>query len=91
MSKTVVEEEVSAERELLEDLIRAMVDEPDEVRIEGQETDRMAVFDVHVANNDVGKVLGKKGGHAIALRTIFEAIYSRLGKRLHLQVVDPRR
>ncbi len=72
-------------------LIELLVDSPEKVRIDSTITEHSAVFDIHVSDEDVGKVLGKKGVHAHALRTLFGAIYGKLGKRLHLQVVDPRR
>ena len=77
--------------ELLEQAVRHMVDLPDEVRIESHVTDHTATFDINVADSDVGKVLGTSGAHAKALRVVFGAIYGKYGKRLHLQVVDPRR
>jgi hypothetical protein len=81
----------SQEEILLRSLVKLLVDEPDGVKIDTTVTGHSAVFDIHVSDADVGKVLGKKGVHAHALRTIFGAIYGKLGKRLHLQVVDPRR
>lgn len=77
--------------DLLNQVVRQMVDLPDEVRIEGHESAHFAAFDIHVADSDVGKVLGKKGAHARALRLLFGAIYGKHGKRLHLQVIDPNR
>jgi hypothetical protein len=83
-------EETNEEKALLA-LIEMLVDAPSDVRVDATITNHSAVFDIHVADADVGKVLGKKGAHAHALRTLFSAIYGKIGKRLHLQVVDPRR
>jgi len=77
--------------ELLNQVVRQMVDLPELVRIEGHESDHTASYDIHVADSDVGKVLGRKGSHAHALRLVFGAIYGKHGKRLNLQVVDPTR
>jgi predicted RNA-binding protein YlqC (UPF0109 family) len=77
--------------ELLETTVREMCDYPDQVDISAHVTAHSAVFDIRVADADVGKVLGRKGSHAKALRAIFGAIYGKYGKRLHLQVIDPRR
>jgi predicted RNA-binding protein YlqC (UPF0109 family) len=84
-------EEHTSEEKALRAIIEMLVDVPGDVRLEATVTNHSAVFDIHVADADVGKVLGKKGVHAHALRTLFGAIYGKLGKRLHLQVVDPRR
>lgn len=85
-----IEEHNNEEKALLS-ILEMLVDSPEQVRLESTVTKHSAVFDIHVADADVGKVLGKKGVHAHALRTLFGAIYGKLGKRLHLQVVDPRR
>lgn len=76
--------------QLLESLIHMMVDRPQDVRIERHIGEATATFEIYVHDSDVGKVLGKKGFHTKALRTLFTAIYGKLGKRLHLTVIDPR-
>ena len=76
-------------KELLHKLILSLVDEKDKVDISCTITKHTAVYDIKVASKDVGKVLGKKGVYADALRTLFGAIYGRNGKKLHLQVLDP--
>ena len=79
------------EGKLIRDIIDLLVDKKDEVEISATVTAHTAVFDIKVADGDVGKVLGRKGNHADALRTIFGAIFGKSGKKLHLQVVDPRK
>jgi hypothetical protein len=76
---------------LLKQLVCQLTDRPEEVRIDTAITEHSAVFDIHVAATDVGKVLGRGGAHAQALRTLFNAIYGKYDKRLLLQVIDPRR
>ena len=78
-------------KSLLQELIYHLVDYPDQVNIFSNETAHTATFDIEVAEDDVGKVLGRRGSHAEALRVVFGAIYGKLGKRVHLQVIDPRR
>lgn len=79
------------EEKLIKQIILSLVDEKDKVKVSATVTAHTAVFDIKVANKDVGKVLGKKGVYADALRTIFGAIYGRAGKKLHLQVyVEPK-
>ena len=77
--------------QLLEAMVKELADHPEQVRIESHIGESTATFDIHVALSDVGKVLGRQGSHAMALRTLFNAVYGKRGKRLHLQVVDPQR
>jgi uncharacterized protein len=59
--------------QLLEYLARQLVDEPDEVRVETVERDDAVVLQLHVAPDDVGKVIGRQGRMARALRTVVRA------------------
>jgi predicted RNA-binding protein YlqC (UPF0109 family) len=59
--------------QLLESLARQLVDEPDEVRVETVERDDALVLQLHVAPDDVGKVIGRQGRMARALRTVVRA------------------
>lgn len=77
--------------ELLVGILRSLVDDPDDVRIDTHLTHHTAMFEVHVAGKDMGKVLGRGGEYADALRLLFNAIYTKHRKRLVLSVVDPRR
>lgn len=77
---------ISHEEKLIKDIILCLVTEPDEVMIKSTITPHTAVYDIQVANKDVGKVLGKRGVYADALRTLFGAIYGKSGRKLHLQV-----
>ena len=76
---------------LLELMIKQLCDDPHQVRVESHITKRKAVFDVYVSERDFPKVVGAGASYAYAMRTLFGAIFRRLGKRLHLLVVDPRR
>lgn len=77
--------------ELLAGIIRSLVDDPNDVRIDVHQTNHTAVFEVHVEGKDVGKVLGRGGEYADALRLLFSAIYTKHRMRLVLSVIDPRR
>lgn len=77
--------------DLLEAIIKQMCDDPDQVRIDSNITEQRAAFDVYVSKRDFSKVIGSGGNYAYCLRTVFGAIYGRLGKKLHLMVVNPRR
>ncbi len=59
--------------QLLEYLARQLVDEPDEVQVERVERDDAVVLQLHVAPDDVGKVIGRHGRMARALRTVIRA------------------
>ena len=74
--------------ELLEDLARRLVDEPDAVRVEQVEDDDVLVLRLHVAEADRGKVIGRQGRIARALRTIVRAGSARERRRVQLEIVD---
>lgn len=75
-------------KELLEFLARSLVDNPDEVRVEETETDDMVVLRLSVAKEDVGKVIGKQGRIARALRTVIKASAVKDGKQATVEIVD---
>jgi uncharacterized protein len=74
--------------ELLEFLARRLVDEPDAVRVEQVEEDDTLVLRLHVAQDDIGKVIGRQGRIARALRTIVRAGSIREHRRIQLEIVD---
>jgi predicted RNA-binding protein YlqC (UPF0109 family) len=74
--------------ELLEDLARRLVDEPDAVRVEQVDEEGALVLRLHVAEADRGKVIGRQGRIARALRTIVRAGAAREGRRVQLEIVD---
>ena len=74
--------------ELLDYLARALVDEPDAVRVEQVEEEGALVLRLHVAPDDVGKVIGRQGRIARALRTIVRAGAVRERRRVMLEIVD---
>jgi predicted RNA-binding protein YlqC (UPF0109 family) len=74
--------------ELLEFLARRLVDEPDAVRVESVERDGGIVLQLHVAPDDVGKVIGRQGRIARALRTVVRAGAARTRERVHLEIVE---
>jgi uncharacterized protein len=74
--------------ELLAELARRLVDEPDAVRVEQVEgDDGSLVLRLHVAEGDVGKVIGRQGRIARALRTVVRAGGPYAGRRLQLEIV----
>ena len=75
-------------RELLDYLARRLVDEPDAVSVGEVEDDGVLVLRLHVAPDDVGKVIGRQGRIARALRTLVRAGGAHEGRRLVLEIVD---
>ena len=75
--------------ELIAELARRLVDDPDAVRVEQYEDDDgTLVYELIVAEDDVGKVIGRQGRLARALRTIVRAGGTASGRRLALEIVD---
>jgi predicted RNA-binding protein YlqC (UPF0109 family) len=74
--------------ELLEFLARRLVDEPDAVRVEEVDEDDTLVLRLHVAADDLGKVIGRQGRIARALRTVVRAGSARERRRVQLEIVE---
>ncbi len=73
--------------ELLAYLARQLVDHPDQVRVETTRSESgELVLELHVAPDDVGKVIGKQGRIARALRTVVKASAVRTGGRVHVEI-----
>ena len=74
--------------EVLEYLVRTLVDEPDQVKVEGfEEDDGTIVLEVHVAEDDAGKVIGRGGRTVAALRSVMKACSVKHGGRVLVDVV----
>lgn len=74
--------------ELLAYLARQLVDEPDAVRVETEEREDTTVLFLHVAPDDIGKVIGRAGRIVRALRTIMRAAGARADTRVVLEIVE---
>ena len=76
-------------KELLESMVRELVDSPDDVEItEEEEDDRTVIFKLKVAEDDLGKVIGKKGRTANALRVLMRAASAKRGKSSIVKILD---
>jgi predicted RNA-binding protein YlqC (UPF0109 family) len=75
--------------ELLAYLARELVEDPGAVRVEEEERDGALVLVLHVAPDDVGKVIGRQGRIARALRTLVRASAVREGRRVLVEIADP--
>jgi predicted RNA-binding protein YlqC (UPF0109 family) len=77
-------------RVLIEEIVKALVDHPDQVVCTEVEGSHSCVIELKVAPEDVGKVIGKKGVHADALRRIVHAIGGKKKKRYVLEIIEER-
>ncbi len=75
-------------KELVESMARALVDSPGEVIVKEVEGERTTVFELRVATTDLGKVIGKQGKTARAMRTILGAAGTKIGKRCVLEILE---
>lgn len=71
-------------------MVKSLVDKPDEVVVTEVEGRHSAVIELVVAREDIGKVIGKKGAHAQALRTIISAAGGKRKKRYILEIIEER-
>jgi hypothetical protein len=74
--------------ELLEFLVKALVEEPGEVEVEELEEDGDLVYEISVADGDLGRVIGKGGRVANAIRTIAKAAAVRIDRRVIVDILD---
>ena len=75
-------------REIVEYLAKRLVDDPDAVRVEEVERDGAVILQLHVAPDDVGKVIGRQGRIARALRSVVRASAARSDRRVLLEIVE---
>ena len=74
--------------ELIVYVARCIVDHPDDVRVERTERDGALVIQLHVAKDDLGKVIGRQGRVVRALRTLVRASGTKTGERRLLEIVE---
>lgn len=74
--------------ELLEFLVRALVEDPEAVEVEEMEEDGDLIYEISVAEDDLGRVIGKGGRVANAIRTIAKAAAVRLDRRVIVDILD---
>ena len=76
------------ERDLIEYIAKSLVDDPSAVSVTEAEGERNTILELRVAEADIGKVIGKYGRIAKALRTVLSASSSKNGKRYSLEILD---
>ncbi len=74
-------------KQLIEYLVKALVDEPDQVQISEVPGDEATTYEVRVAPDDLGKVIGKQGRIANALRTVAKAAAMKDKKKVYVEIV----
>lgn len=74
-------------KELVEVIAKALVDYPEEVVVTQKEEGRSIVIELHVASSDMGKVIGKQGRIAKAIRSVVKAASSRENKRVDVEII----
>ena len=75
-------------KELLTYIAQNLVDSPDDVTVTEREEDDKIVFELRVAPDDMGKVIGRHGKIAKEIRTLMRAVAQRQGKRVSVDIVD---
>ena len=75
-------------KELIEEIARALVDSPEQVSVAEVEGEQTTVLELRVAQTDLGKVIGKQGRTARAIRTLLGAAGMKLRKRFVLEILE---
>jgi predicted RNA-binding protein YlqC (UPF0109 family) len=75
-------------KELIEYIAKSLVDHPDEVQVEEITGARSVIFELHVAPSDMGRVIGKHGRVANAMRSLLHVASIKSGKRAILEIVE---
>ena len=76
------------EKDLIEYLAKSLVDDPAQVQVNIVEGEKSTILELRVAENDIGKVIGKHGRIAKAIRTVLQAASARTGKHTVLEILD---
>jgi predicted RNA-binding protein YlqC (UPF0109 family) len=76
-------------KDLISYIVRAIVDDPEQVKVTEVEAEHNVVIELRVAKSDMGKVIGKQGKNAQALRTILIAASGKTRKRYMLEIAEP--
>ncbi len=75
-------------KDLIADIVKALVDQPEQVAVTEIEGDHTVILELSVAKSDMGMVIGKKGRNALALRTILNAAAGKSKKRYVLEIIE---
>jgi predicted RNA-binding protein YlqC (UPF0109 family) len=86
--EVAVVERIGMMKSLIEDIVKALVDQPGEVQIKEVVGEHAHVLELRVAKEDLGKVIGKGGAHASAIRTLMSAASGKEKKRYILEIIE---
>ena len=75
-------------KDFVENIVRHLVDNPDHINVTEIEVTRTTVYELRVAQGDLGKVIGKQGQTAKSIRTLLSAAAARQGKRAVLEILE---
>ena len=75
-------------KELVESIAKALVDNPDKVQVTQLDGERSSIIELKVSQEDLGKIIGKQGRNAQAIRVIVSSAGMKLKKRLNLEIVE---
>jgi len=75
-------------KELLTYIAKSLVDNPDEVTVTERDTDAETVFEVRVADGDMGKIIGRQGRIVKEIRILMRAVAQRQGKSVSVEIMD---
>ena len=73
-------------KEVVKIIAKALVDQPEDVVVDEKQEDRMTLIELHVASDDMGKVIGKQGRIAKAIRTVAKAAGTRENKKVKVDI-----
>ncbi len=74
-------------KELVEVIAKSLVDHPEDVRVEEKQQDRQVTLELHVDEDDMGKVIGRQGRIAKAMRTVVKAAATRENKKVSVDII----
>ena len=75
-------------KELIEFVVKALVDDPSSIDIKEVAGEKVTIYELRAAKSDIGKVIGKRGRTASAIRTLMNAVSARQGKRAVLEIIE---
>ena len=79
---------MNLEKDLVEYIAKSLVDDPENVSVSIIEGEKSTILELRVSQDDIGKVIGKHGRIAKAVRTVLSAAASKTGKRVLLEILD---
>ncbi len=74
-------------KHIVEVIAKSLVDHPEQVVVNEKQEDRMIVYELHVATDDMGKVIGKQGRIAKAMRAVVKAAAARENKKVTVEII----